>query len=142
MTIEGRIAVDVGFSESTSSSGVQSLKRLSLTDATSYTTGRVAIITGTCSTNAVSISYAPTTYKDSSGAAVSFSTVSRIAFSATASGSAYARCADWNVDAAVFSSGGRVAVTDVDVAQGGNTFSVNVMGTSGTASYTLVMYGT
>ncbi len=142
MSIEGRIAVDVGFSDSTSSTGTQSLKRLSLASTDNYTTGKVAIVTGTCSTNAVSIGFSPTTYKDASGTAVSFTKVNRISFAATASGSAYARCADWNVDVAVFSSAGRVAVTDVDVAQGGNTFTVNVAGTSGTATYTLVMYGT
>lgn len=138
-TLKGRIAVDVQFADSTTASAVQSLKTLSLQDATEYTSGKIAVVSGTCGTSSVNISFSPTTYRDADGAIVSLSTVSRIAFAAR--GNAIARCADWNVDAAIYSQSGRVAVTDVVVNPGGTTFSVNVDATSGTASFTLVMYG-
>lgn len=138
-TLKGRIAVDVQFADATTAAEVQSLKTLSLQDATEYSSGKVAVVSGTCGTSAVNISFSPTTYRDADGAIVSFSTVTRIAFAAR--GNAVSRCADWNVDSAIYSQSGRVAVTDVVVDPGGTTFSVNVAATAGTASYTLVMYG-
>ncbi len=43
MSIEGRIAVDVGFTDSASSDGVQAVKRLALTSTDSQTTGKVQL---------------------------------------------------------------------------------------------------
>jgi hypothetical protein len=136
MSIEGRIAVDVSFADSATSSGVQSLKRMSIADAISYTTGKVAIMTGTCGTAGVSISVAPTTYKDAAGNAVSFASVSRIAFAANSE----AKMTEPGQGTLV-SRGNRVCVTDAEVdGAGGETISINTF--SGTASYTIVIYGT
>lgn len=134
MPIDGRINVDVLFHDT---DGTTSLKVVSLEDSTAYTTGKVAIVTGTVGTAGVVIQTQPTTYKDASGGAVSFSTVSRIAFAASGK-----RCS-FNYDNAVRvdSNNGQVAVTLVDIL-GGDTASVEPDVTAGTASYTLVMYGT
>lgn len=142
MSIEGRIAVDVGFADKADGTAVQSLKKLTLADTTSYTTGKVAIITGTCGTAAVTVNFAPTTYSDASGSAVSFATVSRVAFAARASNSSKVRCEDWEGDMAIYSAGGRVAVSEADINPAQSNLLVRTTGTSGTATYTLVLYGT
>lgn len=135
MSIEGRIAVDVGFTDSASSDGVQTVKRLSLTSTDSQTTGKVAIVTGTCGTAAVAIAVAPSTYRDADGSLVSFTTVDRFAFAASAA----ARCAEATGSGAAISSASRVALSD---ARGGGTAGFNVSAYSGTASFTVVVVGT
>jgi hypothetical protein len=133
MSLEGRFSIDVGFSDSTSQSGVQSLKRIALADTTTYASGKVAIVTGTAGTAQVVVSVAPSTYKNASGEAVSFSSALRFAFSATGS---RASCADSN-GATVLSSSGRVSVSDA----GGSDDAFAISTTAGTCSYTLVIYG-
>ena len=135
MSIEGRIAVDVSFADSATSSGVQSLKRITLTSTDSYTTGKVALVSGTCGTAAVAVAVAPSTYSDSSGSAVSFATVTRFAFAASAA----AVCSEATGVGVAISSGSRVSVGD---SRSGGTAGFNVSAYSGTASYTLVIYGT
>ena len=135
MSIEGRIAVDVSFADLATSSGVQSLKRITLTSTDSYTTGKVALVSGTCGTAAVAVAVAPSTYSDSSGSAVSFATVTRFAFAASAA----AVCSESAGAGVAISSGSRVSVSD---SRSGGTAGFNVSAYSGTASYTLVIYGT
>ena len=135
MTIEGRIAVDVSFADSATSSGVQSLKRITLTSTDSYTTGKVALVSGTCGTAAVAVAVAPSTYSDSSGSAVSFATVTRFAFAASAA----AVCSEVAGAGVAVSGGSRVSVSD---SRSGGTAGFNVSAYSGTASYSLVIYGT
>ena len=132
--VRGRIAVDVQFADSTTSEGVQSLKTITLQDATEYTTGKVAVVTGTVGTTLVQIDVSPaTTYKNAAGSVVSFTGVQRFSFSATGSP---ARLQQDYI--AVESSAGRVCVSNAN----GFDDSFSVQTTSGTASYTLVMYGT
>lgn len=135
MSIEGRIAVDVSFADSATSSGVQSLKRITLTSTDSYTTGKVALVSGTCGTAAVAVAVAPSTYSDSSGSAVSFATVTRFAFAASAA----AVCSEVAGAGVAVSGGSRVSVSD---SRSGGTAGFNVSAYSGTASYSLVIYGT
>ena len=135
-SIEGRIAVDVGFSDKSDETNVQSLKRLAIASATSYTSGKVAIVNGTCSTAVVSIAVSPTTYKDASGAAVSFSSVTRIAFAA--SPAAVVQHSDISgLSYSLGSRGGRLSVNEAV-----HTGTLDVRTTAGTAAYTLVIYGT
>lgn len=134
MTIEGRIAVDISFADSAAATGSQSLKKLSVTSTDSYSSGKVALVSGTCGTAAVAVAVAPSSYKDSSGAAVSFASVTRFAFSASAASS----CTETSGSGVAISAGNRVAVTD---ARGGGTSGFSVAAYSGTASYSLVIYG-
>lgn len=135
MSIEGRIAVDASFSDLTTGTNSQSLKRLAVTSTDAYSTGKVALVTGTCGTAAVSVAVAPSTFRDSSGSVVSFATVSRFAFSA----SAPAVCSEAAGVAVAVSDGNRVAVGD---SRNGGTAGFNVSAYSGTASYSLVIVGT
>ena len=135
--VRGRIAVDVQFTDSTTTSGVQSLKTLTLQDATEYTSGKVAIVTGTCGTAYAQVNIPPTAYKDAAGNASTITLPSRIAFSAT--GNNLVQLQDAN-GLAMFSKGGSVSVCDMFPAD--DSIQIRVFGTSGTASYTLVLYGT
>ena len=131
MAIDGRINVDVLFHDT---DGTTSLKVVSLEDSTAYTTGKVAIVTGTCGTTLVQIDVAPaTTYRNAAGSVVSFTGVQRFSFSATGSP---ARLQQDYV--AVESSAGRVCVSNAN----GFDDQFSVRTTAGTASYTLVLYGT
>lgn len=129
--VRGRIAVDVQFTDSTTSEGVQSLKSITLQDATEYTTGKVAIVTGTCGTAVIQVTTSPTTYRNADGQIVSFANVERVVCKATrpcSFGHGIADCGEQTFCA--FGSSG--------------TFNVDVAPnyTAGTASYTIVLYGT
>ena len=137
--VRGRFGIDVQFTDSTI--GVaQSLKTLTLHGATEYDFGKVALINGTCGTAVVTVPVAPTTYRDAGGRIVSFASVSRVAFSATGpnlvacDGSGGCGIEDWTI----YSRAGQVAVSE---ALETVAFSINVYGTTGTAAFTLVMYG-
>jgi len=139
MSIEGRIAVDVSFADTATSSGVQSLKKISLMDTDTYTTGKVAVVTGTLTAPAgVTISWQPMSpeYKDASGSNVSFTTVSRVMFQCTRDCTA----TDADSSASRVRSAGNVSVSDWNPV--GSSIELEPQFTSGTASYTLVLYGT
>jgi len=138
-SIEGRIAVDVSFADTATSSGVQSLKKISLTDTTSYTAGKVAIVTGTVGTARVTVITSPTTYRNASGEFVSFSNISRVAFSA--SGPQLVEVVSNDTDKTLAASmSSMVAVASCN--EVGSIDIALLTATSGTASYTLVLYGT
>jgi hypothetical protein len=140
MSIEGRIAIDVGFTDSATSTGVQSVKRISLTSTDAYTSGKVVVVAGTCGTAAVSISVEPG-YRDADGASVAINGVTRFAFAS----SGRARCSEeagvgqTQGRAVAISGGNRVAISDID---GNPSNGFSVVAYSGTVSYTLVIYGT
>ena len=132
MAIDGRINVDVLFHDT---DGTASLKVVSLEDSTAYTTGKVAIVTGTCGTATVTINVAPSTYRDASGALVSLASVQRIAFAATPAANIDTGQRTSGGDNVITSRNGQITIVDVP--------SVDwVYTTAGTASYTLVLYGT
>jgi hypothetical protein len=133
MSIEGRIAVDVSFADSATSSGVQSLKKITLTDTTSYTTGKVAIVTGTCGTAAVSVNVAPSVYEDASGNAVSLRPA-RVALAASP-----AATLSRGGTTLLHSAGNRVAVTDL--ATTASTAALSIQTASGTAAFSVVVAG-
>ena len=138
MAINGRINVDVLFHDT---DGTTSLKVVSLEDSTEYTTGKVAVVTGTCGTTLVTAaSVAPSTYRDASGSIVSFSAVTRAAFSATPAARALQE-GSANTSPRLFSADGQVAVCNMDPTEI-NDADWQVQTTAGTASYTLVFYGT
>jgi hypothetical protein len=136
--VRGRIAVDVQFTDSTTSAGVQSLKTITMQDATEYTSGKVAIVTGTVGTAGATISPSSGTgYKNAAGDEIFMSSgVSRVAFSA----SPFAQAVGDEGGEVVISRSARVAITEqVDVVSNQQWI---ISTTSGTASYTMVLYGT
>lgn len=132
MAIDGRINVDVLFHDT---DGTASIKVVSLEDSTAYATGKVAIVTGTCGTTALTIATSPSVYRNASGSLVSFSTIERVAFAATPSATVDVQQRGAGGDNSITSRSGQVAVVDTPAV----TF---VYTTAGTASYTLVLYGT
>ena len=132
MASDGRINVDVLFHDT---DGTTSLKVVSLEDSTAYTTGKVAIVTGTCGTATVTINVAPSTYRDASGALVSLASVERIAFAATPGANIDTGQRTSGGDNVITSRNGQVSIVDVPSVE-------FVYTTAGTASYTLVLYGT
>ena len=132
MSIEGRIAIDVNFADSSDSTGVQSKKRISLVDATSYSSGKVAIVTGTCGPDIVTVvNDGVTTYKNAAGSAVTFTTLSRCAAQVVGT-----NVIVYDNFSQLVCKGGAVSVFEPST----KTITVNTQ--SGTASYTLVVYGT
>lgn len=134
MGIDGRITCDVLFHDT---DGTTSLKVVSLEDSTAYTSGKVAVVTGTCGTTEVSVSINPGTYRDAGGSVVNFSSVSRFAFAATPGGVAYQEGDESG--SKVLSLSGQIAITS-PLQSSSDDFLVAA--TAGTASYTLVIYGT
>jgi hypothetical protein len=140
MSVSGRIAIDVEFTDRTTTAAGSSLNTITLRDATEYATGKVAIVTGTCGTAAVNIDpqFLGGIYRDASGTAVTFPLgASRVAFSA----SRKCKAAEIGNDAVLVSDHNRVAVSDMSE-DASNGINVSVIGTAGTASFTLVLYGT
>ena len=132
-TLRGKLAIDVQFTDSTSSGGVNSVKTLALQQASEYTTGKVLTVSGTCGTSAVTIAVAPSAYKDSTGEVVSLAAVNWFAFRS----SNLARCDELGGDGAATSDDDLLAVS---IANGG-TGGFEAYTYSGTAQFTLVVYG-
>lgn len=141
MALDGRINIDVLFHDT---DGTTSLKVVSLEDSAAYTTGKVAIVTGTCGTFAATVATlgSALSYRDASGSQVSFSSFDRMAI-AGSQGIILGGSGQYE-DVSLASTGGRVAVCDrppqdLIVPVSG---SLTMRTKSGTASYTLVLYGT
>lgn len=141
MALDGRINIDVLFHDT---DGTASLKVVSLEASTAYTSGKVAVVTGTCGTSAVTVATlgSALSYRDAAGSQVSFSSFDRMAI-AGSQGIILGGAGQYG-DVSLASTGGRVAVCDrppqdVLVPLSG---SLTMRTKSGTASYTLVIYGT
>ena len=136
MAIDGRITVDVLFHDT---DGTASLKVVSLEDSTEHTSGKVAIVTGTCGTTRVTIDPASLTYKDAAGDTVAFTSVRRIAFKASGPpvalirGGLSAAISAWSV--------GDLCVVSEQLSGSIVVGNYGLLTTAGTASYTLVLYG-
>lgn len=132
MSVTGRIAVDVQFADATTAAGVQSLKTITLQDAAEYTSGKVAVVTGTVGVSSVSIDVGNLTYRNASGALVSFSAVTRAVLKSSA-----AATLSQSGSTLLYSSGG-VGVSDLASLSG----TLTVASPGPTAAYTLILYGT
>jgi hypothetical protein len=141
MSLLGRFAIDVNFTDSTLGDLTKSVKTVALQHATEYSDGKVAVVTGTVGTAVINVDINAPAFADSTGAAVTFSSISRLAFSAT--GANMVRCASDQLDGTgyamtVYSRANQIAVSE---SLEDNEFEIGVVGTAGTASYTLVLYG-
>jgi hypothetical protein len=132
MSIEGRINVDALFHDK---DGTASLKVVSLQDSKAYTTGKVAIVTGTVGTSQIGLNTYATAYRDSSGSLVTFSTLSRVVFSY--SGSTAKKLLDIDGNFLLSSRNSEPAASSIS----GNVDAVIDPG-SGTGTYTIILYGT
>jgi hypothetical protein len=133
MALDGRITVDVLFHDT---DGTASLKVASLEDSQEYTSGKVAIVTGTAGTSGVTVYSGGTTtpaYRDASGSIVSFSDVSRVALLGTPA----VQISEPGPGRVSARSSGELAIVSCFDSPG----TISVASDSGTASYTLVLYG-
>ena len=141
MAIDGRINVDVLFHDT---DGTTSLKVVSLEDSTAYTSGKVAVVTGTCGTSDLTVASlgSPLPYRDSSGSEVTLSDIQRI--SVTTPNSVILSGTGQYADVLLPASSGRLSVCDKPpqglIQPAGGSLAVRTK--PGTASYTLVLYGT
>jgi len=132
MSIEGRITVDALFHDK---DGTASLKVLSLDKSTAYSTGKVAVYTGVLGTNSVSINPASGGYRDASGSVVSISSLSRFAF--VAGKRCVIEVASENT--LLWAEANQAVVSNTEQGVDQLTITPNA---AGTATYTLVLYGT
>jgi len=140
MSIEGRINIDCLFHDT---NGTASLKVVSLQDSKAYTTGKVAIVSGTVGTTAATFisadnGDASSTYRDASGSLVSFSQITSVAVKATALTRPLV-FGDSSIPISIVIRGGEVLAYPCSVSAGDN---VSVRSSSGTATYTILLYGT
>lgn len=130
MSIEGRIAIDIGFTDTHTASSVQNAQRIAFTSTDSYSSGKVAVLSGTLGTAAVAIALQPTTFRDASGSLVSFNNVSRVA------GQTSRPCKFDDI------FGSSVRNQTLCLFGGGDELTITPGYTSGTATYTVILYGT
>ena len=138
MPLEGRISIDVGFTDTSDAGGAQSLKRISLIDSSAYTTGNVAIVTGTAGTAQTTVvNTSSLSYRNAAGSIVTFNQVRRVAFAY--SGSVGRVLTETNDNSfAMISGENRVAMSDVVLP----SVSLQLGPSLGTGTYTIVIYGT
>lgn len=129
MTIEGRIAIDVGFTDLHTASSVQNAQRITFTSTDSYSSGKVAVVSGTLGTAAVSVALQPTTFRDASGSLVSFNNVSRVV------GQTSRPCQFDDI------FGSSVKAQTLCLFGGGDELTITPGYTAGTATYTVFLYG-
>lgn len=133
MAVSGTINVSMSFVDTATSSGVQSEKKVSLSSADVYTSGKVAVVTGTVGTTVQNIDLSSLGYRDAAGNEVAMSLVDQAGF--VSDNEAFLQFVD--IDIKVHSTDNHMAVTCVH-----NTDdTVNVYTTSGTSSYTLLLFG-
>lgn len=133
MAVSGTINVSMSFVDTATSSGVQSEKKASLSSADVYTSGKVAVVTGTVGTAVQNIDLTSLGYRDAAGNEVAISLVDQAGF--VSENEAFLQFVD--IDIKVHSTDNRMAVTCVH-----NTDdTVHVYTTSGTSSYTLLLFG-
>lgn len=138
MSLSGRIIVDSVFEDSSSATGVKTAKTLSIVTRNDYSDGKVAVVSGTCGTSAVTVTLSAPGYTAASGSAVSFSNVSRLVFSAGST--TLVKCVGVATGKpVVMSRGGQGAVSEVGATE--TSLAISVDATAGTSSYTLVLYG-
>jgi len=136
--VRGNFNVDVSFVDSTSTSGLRVDRRIVLQSTDDYDSGKVAVVSGTCNTAGVTLTFSTAYYTNSAGNPVTFGNVSRIAFSAGST--ALVSC--FGVSGyipVVLSRADQVAVSEVPSSETG--LQVVVLGNAGTSRYTLVLYG-
>ena len=140
MSINGRINIDVLFHDK---NGTAYLKVVSLQDSREYATGKVAIVSGTIGTTEVTFATssnggAASTYRDASGTLVSFLSFSKVVVKATAANRPLS-LRDQSLDVSINVLAEEVLVYPCEISP---SQGVAVSSVSGTASYTIILYGT
>jgi len=134
MAVSGTINVNMSFLDSASSAGVEAEKKVSLASANIYTTGVVAIVSGTVGTAVRTIDLTDLPYRNAAGNLVTITEVDHAGFKSD--NEAYVHFVD--IDVRLHSTDNFLAVSCIH-----NTDdTIQVFTTAATASYTLIMHGT
>ena len=134
MAVSGTINVSLSFLDSSSSTGVEAEKKVSLSSAHTYTTGVVAIVTGTVGTAVQTIDLSSLGYRNAAGELVTISEIDHAGF--RSDNEAYVHFID--VDVRLHSTDNYLATSCIH-----NTDdTVQVFTTAATATYSLLMHGT
>ena len=140
MSIEGRIAIDATFNDMDSSGIAHASKTISLTSSTPYTTGKVAVVSGTIGTaQQVFLNLYSTQYRDASGNLVTFAStaISRIAFAFQGAAGQSRALLDNNGTLGLISRDNEVACASVL-----SELTGVIESAANTGTYTVVLYGT
>jgi hypothetical protein len=139
MSIEGRIAIDATFNDMDSSGIAHASKTISLTSSTPYTTGKVAVVSGTIGTAQVFLNLYSTQYRDASGNLVTFAStaISRIAFAFQGAAGQSRALLDNNGTLGLISRDNEVACASVL-----SELTGVIEPAANTGTYTVVLYGT
>lgn len=132
VSINGRTNVDIVFHDM---SGTTSIKIVEMESSDSQSTGKVAIVSGTHAQSSHTVQTTNTGYYDASGSQVSFSNVTRVGLKT----SRPMRLSDNQNHVIIQSDSNRVSFSECS--ESGN-FTLTPLYTSGTASYTVFLYGT
>lgn len=148
MSTEGYISIVADFNDTYETTAVDVLNKVRMESRDTYTTGKVAVVSGTCSTTASVINVLSPGYTGPDGEAVTFSSVSRIGLiadsRANATGSSGLRSLKMS------SQNNRVAISEIpeglSAGGGGVTYELSIARSlglfeTGTASYTVFIYG-
>jgi hypothetical protein len=138
VSIEGRIDINVLFQDKDG----QRLKIVSLNDSKEYTTGKVALVSGTVGTTAVTFSTsdagdAASTYRDASGQLVVLSSFSKVVIKATTQNRPLI-LTDQDSGSVISVPAEEVLVYPCGISPADG---VTVRSASGTAAYTIILYG-
>ena len=133
MAVSGTINVSMSFIDSTTTTGVESQKKVALTHAETVTGDKVAIVSGTVGTAVQTIDLSSLGYRDSAGDLVTISEIDHAGF--RSDNEAYVHFVD--VDVRLHSVDNFLSVSCIH-----NTDdTVQVFTTSATATYSLIMHG-
>lgn len=148
MSTEGYVSIVADFNDTYETTAVDVLNKVRMESRDTYTAGKVAVVSGTCSTTASVVNVLAPGYTGPDGEAVTFSSVSRIGFianqRANATGSNGLRTLKLS------SQNNRVAISEIPeglaAGGGGVTYELSIarslgLGETGTASYTVFIYG-
>jgi hypothetical protein len=139
MSIKGRISVDVVFHDT---DGTNAINVLTLQDSKEYATGKVALVSGTVGTTAVTFSTSDadspaSTYRDASGQLVSLSSFSKVVIKPTTQNRPLI-LTDQDSGSVISVPAEEVLVYPCGISPNDG---VTVRSASGTAAYTIILYG-
>ena len=133
VSINGRTNIDIVFHDQHTASN--SIKVVEMESSDSLSSGKVALISGTHDSSSHTIQHNNTGYYDASGSQVSFSSVARIGLKA----SRPMKLTDNQGNVTIRSDADRISFSDCAA---NSNLTLTPLYTSGTASYTVFLYGT
>ena len=140
MVDSGHITIDVELADTADDNGVAAQKVVSLKRRNEYASGKVAIVSGTCSQIRVSINPASLSYADAAGNPVSFSGVARLVLHAEPGAFLYRSFFGFPYGCSMGEPCVVSEFTQATLPVGG--YSIGSTSVNSTASFTLVIYGT